>query len=244
MALVELLVGTAIGLLVILSALAAFGLSRGLSGSVNDLSQLQQQGSYALHVIGTQFRQTGSIDPILDPASGRYVFDSQPVVFGGTSAAVWGSDGSGTGADSVSVAFAPSSLTRQGSPSAPWQRDCVGAAVQAGARLVRATFSVDGSGQLNCTGVSRTQGVIRNVADFQARYRVRTGDGLRVMTATEVEQAGLWGAVSAIEVCLDLAGSEKGPDAGTVYTDCQGQPKPRDGSIHLVFHNVFAIRTP
>jgi type IV pilus assembly protein PilW len=225
--LTELLVGMTVGLFVILAAIGSAGLSRGVSGSVSDLGQLQQQGSYALHVIGAQVRQAGSSEPILDPASGRHAFDAAP-------APVSGSDGAGPSADSVSVAFAPSSLDL-------WQRDCVGAQVAKTGAPVRATFSVDG-GQLTCTGVGKPQGVIRDVADFQVGYRVQTGDGMQVMDATAVEQAGLWGQVSAIEVCLDLAGAEKGPDGAAPYKDCQGETRPRNGFTHLVYRNVFAIR--
>jgi type IV pilus assembly protein PilW len=238
LSLVELLVGLSIGLLVILAAISALSLSRGVSGSVSDLSQLQQQGSYALHVIGSQFRQTASSDPVFDPDNKVYAFAGDSAKVGTTSAAVWGRDGTGTAADSVSVAFFPSPLSE--SPPKLWQRDCNGESLDQGVKLLQTTLSVD-NGQLMCTGL-RKLAVIRNVSDFRVNYRVRTDDGMRVMNATAVDKAKLWNAVSAIEVCLDLIGDEKAPDAGTAYTDCQGQTRSRNGRIHLVFHNTFELR--
>jgi type IV pilus assembly protein PilW len=226
LSLVELLIGMTLGLLVIVAAIGTLNLSRGLSAAVSDLSQLQQQGSYALHVIGMQIRQAGSSEPVLDPASGRYAFETAP-------GSVSGSDG--PAADSLSVAFAPSSLDL-------WQRDCVGAQLKETDRPVRATFAVDGNGQLTCAGVGSPQGVIRNVSDFQVSYRVETGDGMRVMDATAVQQARLWNRVLAVELCLDLAGIEKGPDGAAAYRNCRDEAAPRGGLAHLVYRHVFAIR--
>ena len=60
--LLELLVGILLGLLVIGAAISTLMVSRATSGTIGDISQLQQQGSYAMRVMGTQFRQAGSID--------------------------------------------------------------------------------------------------------------------------------------------------------------------------------------
>ena len=57
MSLIELMVGLAIGLLTISVALGALMVSRGVSGTVTDASQLQQQASYAFRVMGQQIRQ-------------------------------------------------------------------------------------------------------------------------------------------------------------------------------------------
>lgn len=56
MTLIELMVGLAIGLLTISVALGALMVSRGVSGTVTDASQLQQQASYAFRVMGQQIR--------------------------------------------------------------------------------------------------------------------------------------------------------------------------------------------
>ena len=63
--LLELMVGITIGLLTVTVALGALMISRGVSGTVSEASQLQQQASYAFRVIGQQLRQAGGrqLDP-------------------------------------------------------------------------------------------------------------------------------------------------------------------------------------
>ena len=59
--LIELMVGIAIGLMVVAVALGALMVSRGVSGTVSDASNIQQQAAYAMRVIGAQIRQAGSL---------------------------------------------------------------------------------------------------------------------------------------------------------------------------------------
>ncbi|MDM0103936.1 prepilin-type N-terminal cleavage/methylation domain-containing protein [Variovorax sp. J22R24] len=241
LSLVELLVAMTVGLMVVVAAVGALALSRAASSDVSDLSQLQQQGSYALHVIGTQIRHAGSVDPVRDDATGLYAFVKSPVGVGSANAMVFGADGKGTQPDSVSVAFAPASIgTSDLGPSA--QYDCAGTRVDEADRVV-ATFEVAAQGQLRCAGESQKQPVIANVADLQIDYRVETEGGIQTMDADEVEGRKLWGAVTAIEVCLDLQGDEIGADLDDLYKACGNADKPRDGRVHLVFRNVFSLRT-
>jgi len=74
LSLVELLAGMAVGLLVIATSFSTLLLSRSAAASISDLSQLQQQGSHALHVIGQQLRQascTPSEPRLPSPATPR-----------------------------------------------------------------------------------------------------------------------------------------------------------------------------
>ena len=59
--LIELMVGITIGLLTVAVATGALMVSRTVSGTVTDASQLQQQASYAFRVLGQQLRQAGSM---------------------------------------------------------------------------------------------------------------------------------------------------------------------------------------
>lgn len=235
MSLIELLAGLVVGMLVVMSALGTLLLSREAAGRVADLSQLQQQGAYALHVIGLQFRQAGGIEVRRDNATGLHAFGPSRAQAAGTEFAVFGVEGKGAKADKVSVAFAAGTWAK-----APGQFDCGGSGVLAGER-VDATFEVDAKGQLSCTGM-RKQPVIRDVADFQIQYRVDTGSGIRIMDAHEIEALKHWGAVTAIEVCLDLQGVEKGPDLRLAYPGCSGRDRPGNGRTNLVFRNVFGLR--
>ncbi|MDN8614622.1 hypothetical protein [Variovorax ginsengisoli] len=234
LSLLELLAGLVVGMLVMMSALATLLLSREAAGAVADLSQLQQQGAYALHVIGLQFRQAGAVELMRNEVTGRYAFGPSRAQAAGTDFAVFGVDGKGAAPDKVSVAFAAAAWAK-----APGQYDCSGSGVSGGER-VDATFEVDAKGQLSCTG-RRKQPLVSGVADFQVRYRVATSDGVQIMAAREVEALKRWGAVAAIEICLDLQGSEKSPQAGQVYRGCDGD-RPSNGRAHLVSRNVFSVR--
>ena len=80
--LIELMVGIAIGLLTVAVAIGALMVSRGVSGTISDASQLQQQASYAFRVIGQQLRQSGSIRLNMAPKSAASTVDAaDPVAF-------------------------------------------------------------------------------------------------------------------------------------------------------------------
>ena len=234
--LIELLVGMSIGLLVIAAAIGTLVISRGTSSSISDISQLQQQGSYALRVIGVQLRQTGSVEPGYDEQTKLFAFGPTFPTYGATNAAVNGSDGAGTGPDTLSVA----TMASQGLENSQ-RRDCLGDIPDAGVKM-QAQFKVDGN-ELECGASAGPQPLIENVADFQVMYRVATGMGTRIMDATAIEAASLWGSVTAVEVCLDLMGEEPTPDLGSTYLTCSGTSAARAGRVHLVFRNVFNLRT-
>lgn len=235
--LIELMIGMTLGLLVIGAAIGTLVISRATSSSISDISQLQQQGSFALRVIGMQLRQTGSLEPGLDAGTKLYAFGALFPTYGTTNAAVNGIDGAGSAPDTLSIA----TMASQG--LAETQRvDCRGAAVAAGVRM-QAQFKVNSNNALTCTSNGLTEPLIDDVADFQVGYRVSTGTGIRIMNATDVNTGGLWGSVTAVEICLDLQGAETMPDTGTSYLACNGTSTARSGRVHLVFRNVFDFRT-
>jgi type IV pilus assembly protein PilW len=239
--LIELLAATALGLLVALSAFASLTVSLQAAALVKELGQLQQQAAYAMHLLGGHLRQAGANDPVRDGPSGGYAFEARPPQIGSGGAAIFGTDGKGKAADSLSIAFAPARLSGiSPAPKRAWQYDCSGSRVDA-LQQVSTTFEVNGQAQLVCAGVSK-QPVITHVADFRLRYRVATGAGIRMMNARTVDSLGLWAAVQAIQVCLHLQGDEKLPDGGLGYTDCQGEERPRNGRLHLVMRNLFSLR--
>lgn len=229
------LAGLVVGMLVVVAALGTLLLSREAAGTVADLSQLQQQGTYALHVMGSQFRQAGATEVLRNEATGLHAFGASRAQAAGTDFAVFGVDGRDARPDKVSVAFAAAA-----SAKAPGQFDCSGSGVAGGDR-VDATFEVDSKGQLSCTG-RRKQPLVRGVADFQVHYRVHTPGGVQIMEAREVEALRRWDAVAAIEICLDLQGDEKSPVPGDTYRGCNGSNRPSNGRTHLVFRNVFGLR--
>lgn len=229
----ELLVGLTVGLMVIASAIATLGISRATSASVSDLSQLQQQGSYALRIIGMQVRQAGSIEVVQNAGNGLYGFNAAPAS-ALSSPAVSGIDGGDTGTDTVSVSYQPGLKDSQG-------RDCLGESIS-GVRA-EGTFLVQNA-ELRCKTAGKNQALISNVADFQVWYRVRSASGdTQRMTATQVKEAALWDSIKSIEICLHLVGNETGHPDSSRLPGCQNESASRNGRLHLVFHNVFDLRS-
>lgn len=233
--LVELLVGLTIGLLVIAAAIGTLVVSRGAASAVSDISQLQQQGAFALRVIGLQLRQAGAIE-LVESAStpGAYGFND-PV-----EATVGGVNGAAGAPDTLIVRYQPATLATQ-------RRDCQGDTIPASATTVPATFAVNGDSELVCAGFkNRAHPVIGNVDDFQVAYRVNTGTtdmpAFKRLTANQMTTTEHWKRVKAIEVCLDLKGSDPLPDGGGTFTDCKGANVALGGRAHLVFRNVFDVR--
>ncbi len=230
---IELLVGLTVGLMVIAGAIAMLEISRTTSASVSDLGQLQQQGSYALRVIGTQMRQAGSMEPVQSAGNGLYSFTNMPGI-GAATSAVSGKDGRNAGTDTVSVSHQPASKASQG-------RDCLGELITVA--RTEGTFFVEGN-ELRCRTAGKNQALVANVADFQVWYRVRSStDTTQRMTAAQVEAAALWGTVKSIEVCLHLVGSVVHHVASGSLMGCQEQPTARQGRLHLVLRNLFDLRT-
>jgi type IV pilus assembly protein PilW len=239
LSLVELLAGMAVGLLVIATAFSTLLLTRSAAAGISELSQLQQQGSHALHLIGQQLRQARSLEPWRDEATGLHAFGVEP---GDAPPSVTGIEGADGQPDSVSIAYVRGRWPAgTGSPRNWAQYDCTGTNVE-DQDQVRATFSLDTKGNLMCRGVKTSQPVSGNVADFQVDYRVDSGAGLRHMDASAVQRGNLWAAVTAVEVCLELRGDEKGPQARGSYRGCGGDERPHSGRTHLVIRNLFHLR--
>lgn len=259
--LIELMVALAIGLLTVAVALGALMASRGISGTVNDAAQLQQQAAYALRVIGQQVRQAGSTQLNLkagsDPATNPTPSPEDPVAFlmTGYSAitnVVSGTDSPVTLAVGYSNYMEPN-VTNQNSLF----RTCLGnggTLLDSGALkypLITSTFSFKNN-ELVCNDgtTSGTQALIQNVADFQVAYWVQQS-GPGVPTVFRTNAAGVnnnWGAVYAVEVCLELVGSERTDlpkDDSTTYKNCNGDDVKfaDDPRLHMVFRNTFQIRS-
>lgn len=248
--LIELMVGITIGLLTIAVATGALMVSRGISGTVTDASQLQQQASYAFRVFGQQLRQAGSMrlnlnaestnptDPILSDAA--VAFTPDPLIHtivpgvSPTIPAVSGKDTPASGEYALSVAF--TNYTEQSFTTAlgaSFFRDCLGA--QPSTTIIQSRFFLE-NGELRCAGSDNTpppappapppQPILRNVADFQVRYLVQTGGATGTPTIQIVNAATVgtnWASVFGVEVCLVLYGDEViDMPAGSSYNNCTG----------------------
>lgn len=245
--LIELMVGLAIGLLVIAVAMGALMVSRGVSGTVSDASDIQQQGAYILRVIGQQLRQTGSLYLNPDPAGVNSTDVLSPVAFeikadpvGSGNSFEQESTLSGA-SDSVTIGFrryqdnvflaANATDTTIGTDFLA--RNCVGAPGNSSTdQRIESIFTFSND-TLRCQGnsVVTPQPIAQNVAQFQVVYVVQTTDAAGITTVQYTKGSDMptattdpaWRRVQGVQVCLVLYGNESiDMPAGSSYTDCQG----------------------
>ncbi|HRM63546.1 MAG TPA: PilW family protein [Acidovorax temperans] len=248
MTLIELMVGLAIGLLVVAVAMGALMVSRGISGTVSDASGIQQQGAYILRVVSQQLRQTGSLYLNPDPVGGASTDVLSPVAFEIKADAV----GSGnsfvqeesiSGADTTVTAafrryqdnvFLAENATSTTIGTDFLTRNCVGAPGNSSTdQRVESIFTFDSTkNELQCGGNgTAAQPIAQNVAQFQVTYMVQTTDAAGNTTMQYVKGSDMpaaatdpkWRRVQGVQVCLVLYGSEPvDMPAGSSYTDCAG----------------------
>lgn len=260
--LIELMVGITIGLLTIAVATGALMVSRGVSGTVSDASQIQQQASYAFRVIGQQLRQAASIQLHLavQKAPGTPIEASDVVAFTPDSSIkpIDGKDSPTTGEYKLKVEYqnyAEPSFTSASDVSL--FRDCLGN--QPSSTKIVSQFVLEND-ELRCAGADNTrQSILRNVAEFQVRYLVQTGGATGLPTIQYVDAAGVgadWTRVFGVEVCLVLFGDEpiSLPD-GATYNGCDPAAGPinmsntgtlaanRKNRLHMPFRNVYQLRS-
>lgn len=194
--LLELMVGIAIGLMVVAVAMGALMVSRNVSGTVSDASGIQQQAAHALRTIGQQLRQAGSLYLNLDPnntlVSDNTLAASTPVVFETTASS--DASGSGNNFDPATNTLSGSSSNSTGTLTVGYRRykestfdpkdhtrviaqflarNCLGGPKDDSAdQRVESTFTFTRSDStLRCSGNGATaQPILQNVADFQVRY--------------------------------------------------------------------------
>lgn len=259
--LIELLVGLAIGLMTIAVALGALLVSRGVSGTVSDASQLQQQGAYALRVIGMQLRQAGAVRLNLAFAKGAGTASAPLVIDPADPVAFEGVFDRGTNAlktdTSSPLQVGYQNYTEKVSFDSNAEQsllaDCQGkkpsaTVIQSNFSLVKASGAA--TGDLQCAGSDGTaQTLISNVADFQVRYVLQTLDatGARMNRVAAAGVGANWPSVVAVEVCLELVGEENIDTAGATYRRCDwvsGQDETAMGNrMRMVFRNTFQLRT-
>ncbi len=266
--LIELMVGLAIGLLTVAVAMGALMVSRGISGSVSDASAIQQQGAYAMRVIGQQMRQAGSLRLELFPAAAQAAAASDafdhllPVALEARATAA--SDSWEPASDTIAfsnggpiVGFAnyeEEITTGTGTPPEGTQTaNCLG---MPGNVATRSNFRLVGT-ELQCSdGIAPFQPIVRNVAAFQVRYLMQDitstpgNPQISYATASDVQgETNGWAKVQAVEVCMELFGDEAiDLPSGSTYTGCNGSVNynsltgARARRMHLTFRSVFQLR--
>ena len=246
--LIELMVGLAIGLLVVAVAMGALMVSRGISGTVSDASGIQQQGAYILRVVSQQLRQTGSLYLNPDPAGGTSTDVLSPVAFEIKADAVGSGNsfvqeesltGAGTTVTTAFRRYQDNVFVADNATSSTigtdfLARNCVGAPGNSSTdQRVESIFTFDSTkNELQCGGNgTAAQPIAQNVAQFQVTYMVQTTDAAGNTTVQYVKGSDMpaaatdpkWRRVQGVQVCLVLYGSEPvDMPASSSYTDCAG----------------------
>lgn len=264
--LIELMVGIAIGLMVVAVAMGALMVSRSVSGTVSDAGTIQQQAAYAMRVIGTQLRQAGSLRINMDYESSTAAEPHLAKVAIETYAPA--SDGSGSNtfdpardtirgaAASMTVGYRRyrETVVNPKIPNTPesQSRNCLGGPADTkGDQRLESTFIYNATtATLSCGGndtATAPQPIVQNVANFEVRYLLQDNSTGGDSKIKRVLAAGVpatdWSKVQGVEVCLVLYGSEAiDLPSGSTYTDCDGTARDMSaltGARARRMHMVF-----
>ena len=246
--LIELMIGLAVGLLVVAVATVSLLGSRSVTGAVSDISGIQQQAAYVMRTFGTQLRQAGSLylDLGLDAdGEGEITSATAFQLRGNSEQAI--TEAEGTGAITIQyTGYEEPTFANAG----PISRNCLGApgSIPAGTTAsIESIFTLNGT-DLRCND----QPIAQNVAAFQVRYLLQgTDQDDPTMLYTNSAGVADWNRVQGVEVCLVLFGTERiDLPEGASYTGCDGNDvdittleDDRTNRMHYVFRNVFQLRS-
>lgn len=263
--LIDLMVGMALGLVVVAVAVVGLMTSRSITGTVSEASVMQQQAAYAFRVMGQQLRQAGSLElnlapsimPGADPNSAMSPVAFDPpdpagvrTQFNRSSSTL---SASGTTSPSFTVGYQNyvESVTPVATPAtAALLRDCLGRnsvtdGVPAAAVLSSTFTRIADTNELACagTGSSTSRAIIGNVTDMRVRYLVQNPGTTNLRYFADPANVAAWNNVYALEVCLELSGTETIATPDMQYTDCSGTQVAYGNRLRMVFRNVFQIRS-
>lgn len=266
--LIELMIGITLGLMVMAVATVTLLGSRTLSGTVSDAAGLQQQASYAFSVIGRQIRQAGSLELNLNPdlsfgASSSTFSAMVPVAFDAP-------DPTGARppfdrkASTLSATMTPTptftvgyqnyteSVVSGAATAIKSQlHDCLGQnpgeSNLSAAPVLTSQFRLNAaSNELVCTGTgaSGTQAVIENITDFKVRYAVQPAGTANMTYVTDPSTIATRDAIYAIEICLELTGTEHVQIPATeTYKNCDNTDTAYGNRLKMVFRSSYQLRS-
>ena len=249
--LIELMIGLAVGLLVVAVATVSLLGSRSVTGAVSDISGIQQQAAYVMRTFGTQLRQAGSLylDLGLDADGKGEITSATAFQLRGNNEQAINEDAEETPTKYIVqyTGYEEPTFANAG----PISRNCLGApgSIPAGTTTsIESIFTLNGT-DLRCND----QPIAQNVAAFQVRYLLQgTDQDDPTMLYTNSAGVADWNRVQGVEVCLVLFGTERiDLPEGASYTGCDGSTAvnittlaaPRTNRMHYVFRNVFQLRS-
>ncbi|PZO16185.1 MAG: hypothetical protein DCF26_11965 [Burkholderiales bacterium] len=232
--LLEILIGLAIGLLVVAAALGTLASVRSSATASNESTRMQEQVDATFRVLGHHLRQTRSIG-LTTLAGGTVRFSPLVGIQSQPLPALAGGNGAQGASDTLTITY-HSDATIQSS-------DCNGiiplvSANPAFVVPIVNSFSVD-DGELVCqgSGAAGRFGLLQGVEDFEVMYLQRTGADSQYLAVP-----GDWASVVAVSVCLQLVSTASG-FVNHGYVDCQGnQAQSNDGRLRRSFTRVFQLR--
>ena len=258
--LIELMIGLAVGLLVVAVATVSLLGSRSVTGAVSDISGIQQQAAYVMRTFGTQLRQAGSLylDLGLDADGKGEITSATAFQLRGNNEQAINEDAEETPTKYIVqyTGYEEPTFANAG----PIARNCLGAPgdIPAGTtETIESIFTLKGDDyELHCGGNSATaQPIASKVAQFQVRYLVQSEKANPTTLYANAADVNNWDQVQGVEVCLVLFGTERidmptdDPDL-TSYTDCTKTKVDmttltgdRTNRMHYVFRNVFQLRS-
>lgn len=241
--LLELMVGIAIGLMVVAAAMGTLALSKNTSSTVSDASVLTSQANNVLRAMSFYVRQAGVLEFRPTGAPNTYLLDDPPagpIEPLNPTEVLRGTDGDRQNtSDSlmVWVAHRADGITR----------DCQGNTVPAAGALMRNRFYIGGpnNNELMCVGAlnDTEQAMAGNVEDFQVQYLQENSAGTAVKWVDSPAVTD-WKAVTAVDICLQIKGELKYPTEVLKgkYANCKNANVDHDGYMRAVVRQTIQLR--
>jgi type IV pilus assembly protein PilW len=232
LSLVELMISMTIGLFLIAAIASLFVGSKQAYRTGDNLSRLQENGRFAIDLLGRNIRVAGYTQISFAPtAFGSAV---TPTTFSGQALYNSGVAGIKTGSDSITVSY-----------DSPTDKDCLGATPPTVGTVLRATnaFWINSSNQLMCTSNGATGVVLDGVEDMQILYGVPVGLNTKYIAAPTAAEMT---AATTVRLCVLLRTTSNNlATQAQTYTDCNGTSVPAptgDRYIHRAFSATVNVR--
>ncbi len=231
--LIELMIGMIVGLVLLLVIGTVFVSSQGVFREQEDNARVQENGRFALEIIGRSIKQAGHVE---------IPFTGFKVEF--TGIAISGTNGDTGVADTLTVQF----------EGAIGDSDCEGTVVGVAGQIIQNHFNIDAANaELQCDGqVSFTPGVpgaapvgpvlLSDVEDLQILYGVDTNSDQSVDQYTDLPAD--WEQVITARICVLIRSEKTNVVSAGNYLDCNGASIviPADRRLRRAFTSTINLR--
>lgn len=239
--LVELMIALTISLILLLVIGTVFTSSRQVFNVQEDNARIQENGRFALEVLGRSIKQAGYTNI---PFSGTKIFF--------TGVPVTGTDGGGGAPDTITIQYDGAVLDRDCGVGTP----LTAADVVAGNNIIQNHFNLDvANAQLRCEGSAAAappapgaspsgQVLLEDIEDLQVLYGI---DTTADQSANQyVAVPGDWNQVVTARVCVLIRSARTNvASANSSYINCNGDPVGvlADRRLRRAFAETFNLRT-